>query len=513
MWVGNKGNSNHIYWEKLAWRYSYMRQIILIVFSMLSAEVCSSQYGIEEFNREVRFINESIHGALVLHRIYESFNQNINKYVDLPSYELNNYGNKDLPLNVYDDPEQWFYDESPNKLYQEIRKYTHNKGSPPIVQNIHNVSQKLNGDRFRIDELSNSSDINELSVIKELYDGLEGVVGYFDNLRASVELYDRLLEKLRYDNALSESQKVVYTAVAEIHFDIKKIIRNLGRDNQSAVIRSLSKIEKEKNWLNVSINDLDSQAEAKSLRSLVGNINNIVAELSNYVNNPSVPEEYALFGKGYYYQNVVLLTLMNRYGNGYVTEFNQFLTEFKWPVLHLTEEPHYLKIIYPETTPKELLDNPLEEITTLEQLRSQPLDPVKAKPIDTFYAEGKEKAQEPQIEKEIPVNITHTHVIYVDSQFFDIQLYDHLIKDGDMVSINVNGEWVYNDISLEKEAKTIQLEVSPNKRNYIMVQAVNEGWRPPNTVGVRYVSNGKVENIIIANDLNSTELIEIKYRQ
>ena len=46
-----------------------------------------------------------------------------------------------------------------------------------------------------------------------------------------------------------------------------------------------------------------------------------------------------------------------------------------------------------------------------------------------------------------------------------------------------------------------------------MVQAVNEGWRPPNTVGVRYVSNGKVENIIIANDLNSTELIEIKYRQ
>jgi len=189
--------------------------------------------------------------------------------------------------------------------------------------------------------------------------------------------------------------------------------------------------------------------------------------------------------------NVVLLTLMNRYGNGYVTEFNQFLKQYNWPVLHLTEEPHYLKIIYPETTPKELLDNPLEEITTLEQLRSQPLDPIKAKPIDTFY----------------------THVIYVDSQFFDIQLYDHLIKDGDMVSINVNGEWVYNDISLEKEAKTIQLEVSPTKRNYIMVQAVNEGWRPPNTVGVRYISNGKVENIIIANDLNSAELIEIKYRQ
>ena len=46
-----------------------------------------------------------------------------------------------------------------------------------------------------------------------------------------------------------------------------------------------------------------------------------------------------------------------------------------------------------------------------------------------------------------------------------------------------------------------------------MVQAVNEGWRPPNTVGLRYMSNGKVENIILKTDLKLAELIEIKYRQ
>lgn len=514
MWVGSKGMVVELYWGNICFRYFFMRRTILIIISLLTVELCSGQYGIEQINREVHFINESIHGALVLHRIYEGFNQNINKFVDLPSYELNNYSNKDLPGNVYDDPEQWFYDESPNKLYEEVRLYTHTTGSPPIVRNIHNISQKLNSDRFETEELANSSSINELSVLKELYDGLEGVVGYFDNIRASVESYDRLLEQRRYDNALNESQKVVYTAICEIHFDIKKIIRNLGRDNQSAVIRSLSKIEQEKNWLNVSINDLESQAETKSLRSLIGNINNIVTEISNYVNDPKVPEEYALFGKGYYYQNVVLLTMMNRYGNGYVSEFNQFLNQYNWPVLHLTEEPHYLKIIYPETTPKELLANPKEDITTLDQLRSKPLESLQAKPpIDTFYADGKKAEQALQLEPEIPINIAHSHVIYVDSQFFKIQLYDHLIKDGDMVSINVNGEWVYNNISLEKDAKIIELEISPNKRNYIMVQAVNEGWRPPNTVGLRYISNGQVENIIIANDLNSAELIEIKYRQ
>ena len=337
----------NIYCKNIGFRYSIMRRIILIIFSLLAVELCSGQDGIEEINREVHFINESIHGALVLHRIYEGFNQNINKYVDLPSYELNNYSNKDLPGNVYDDPEQWFYDESPNELYREIRGYPQTTGSPPIVRNIHNISQKLNEDRFKTEELANSPNINELSVIKELYDGLEGVVDYFDNIRASVESYDRLLEQRRYDNTLDESQKVVYTAISEIHFDIKKIIRNLGQDNQSAVIRSLSKIEKEKTWLNTSINDLDSPAEAKSLRSLVGNINNIVTELSNYVNNPSVPEAYALFGKGYYYQNVVLLTMMNRYGNGYVSEFNQFLKKHNWPVLHLTEAVSYTHLTLP----------------------------------------------------------------------------------------------------------------------------------------------------------------------
>ena len=220
----------NIYCKNIGFRYSIMRRIILIIFSLLAVELCSGQDGIEEINREVHFINESIHGALVLHRIYEGFNQNINKYVDLPSYELNNYSNKDLPGNVYDDPEQWFYDESPNELYREIRGYPQTTGSPPIVRNIHNISQKLNEDRFKTEELANSPNINELSVIKELYDGLEGVVDYFDNIRASVESYDRLLEQRRYDNTLDESQKVVYTAISEIHFDIKKIIRNLGQD-------------------------------------------------------------------------------------------------------------------------------------------------------------------------------------------------------------------------------------------------------------------------------------------
>ncbi len=514
MWADKRVCLEQSYFNSLNERYDLMRYILLISLASISY-VSYGQTDVDKINREIKFVNESIHGALILHRIYESYNQDINKYLDLSNYELNNYYNQGLPTDVYGDPERWFYDESPNKLYQEIITNQSTLMGQSIIQSIHRNSQNLNKDRYAVEQLIQAPNINELSIIKNLYDGLEQIISYFDNLRSDVKSFDKILEQRRYENNLTENQSTVYAAMAEIHYDLKKIIRTLSQNNQSAVMRSMAKIKKEQNWLNASINDLEFTEEREALIKIVGNVNNIVAELSNYIDKPKVPKEYALFGKGYYYYNVVLLTLMNRYGNGYVSEFNQFIDRFNWSALHLTEEPHYLKILYSETTPRKFLNQPQKEITTLEQLRRKPLEQQIPKPksVDNFFNGKKTEEENKKIEVDIPVNIAHTHVIYVDSIHFNIELYDHLIIDGDIVSVNVNGAWMYNDISLEKEAKIIELTVNPSSRNFIMVQAVNEGWRPPNTVGLRYMSNGKVENIILKTDLKLAELIEIKYRQ
>lgn len=482
----------------------------LLGFIFLTSFCINGQEDFNEINREVQFINESIHGVLVLHRIYESFNQEINKYVDLPSHNLNNYSNEDLPADVFDDPEHWFYDQSPNELFSQIEKSNAQQSTRALIVTIKAATLKINKDRIALENILNTQDLNQLSTIQEIYSDFEEVVSVFKGLQNAVKQYDQLVQRTMFNNDLSENKKQVYSALLEIHYDLKKAIRSIGKNNQSSVINAVQKIKKERNWLMKCINQLPSQSEKVVLKNIYIQIDGLVKQIDQYLNSSTIPEEYALFGKGYYYQNVVLLTAMNRYGNGYVNALNAFFTKNNWNVVHFTEEPHFLKIVYPETTPKEILSRPPDNITTLTELKMQALKSSQEKPkIDDFFTKGAEDKLPFELP---PVRITQTHILIVDSLSFEIELYDHLIKDGDRVSINVNGEWVFTDISLEKEPKRIRLSIDPNKDNFILVQAINVGWRPPNTVGVTYRSNGRVENMLLKTDLNSAELINIKYR-
>lgn len=506
-------------------RCSFVKYVLLIIGLLQIQPVFGqlSQGDVLSINKQILYANESIHGSLVLHRIYESFNQDINKYVDLPSYDLNNYGNQDLPDDIFEDPERWFYQQSPLSIYQDIQKENSSadlwRSTNGIVKNINTLTELLNRDRKEIEQIINSENLNQLTTIQKVYGRLETVVGYYDSFESYVVSLERNINKEAFNNNLPEKKKQVYRALLEIHLDIKKAIRQIGDDNQSGVINVLSKIDKEKNWLKTCISELSSVKEKQELAVIMESIVDVYDYLDEYLNNSKVPEEYSLFGKGYYYQNVLLLTKINRYGNGYVPELNNFFARNNWSVLHFIEEPHFLKIIYPELTPKDLLAKPIPEEITLEELKNDKLAvtnkiiPPKAPPVDSFFLKSGTKKEEKLEPKRPPVVITGSHVLYVDSLEFEIELYDHLIKDGDRVSINVNGEWVFNDISLEKEPQRIKLRIKADEENYIMVQAINIGWRPPNTVGLRYRSNGRVENFLLKTDLNSTELVQIKYRK
>ena len=76
---------------------------------------------ITALNSYVHYTNESIHGMLIAHRLLENFNQEINKYVNLQSNQLNFYANKDLPANIFVDPEQSFYKISPYRWYEVVK--------------------------------------------------------------------------------------------------------------------------------------------------------------------------------------------------------------------------------------------------------------------------------------------------------------------------------------------------------------------------------------------------------
>ena len=514
---------SYIYLSQMFFRFYDVRCFLFIWFLCSLTQEVECQASIKDItlvNQQILFVNETMHGSLVLHRIYESYNQDINKYVDLPSYNLNNYDNGDLPDDIFEDPNRWFYQKSPNGIYKDLAATPSTQGLPAntqsVIRSIKSISENLNRDRIGIETIITTENLNQLTTIQKVYEQLESVVDYYARLESEVSMFERVINSEAFNVTLPEDKKQVYRALMDIHLDIKKAIRHIGNDNQSGVISILSKINKENNWLRQCLSELKSPKEKEQLTFIFNTITGIVNYLNEYLNDPKVPQEYALFGKGYFYKNVILLTKINRYGNGYVSILNEFFNENNWSVIHFLEEPHFLKIIYPELTPKDLLSKPIEENITLEQLKNDKVLALNKKPspppVDSFFLKSSTKKEEKIKPQDLPLKITGTHVLYVDSLVFEVELYDHLIKDGDRVSINVNGEWIFTDISLEKEPQRIKLSINPDQENFILIQAVNIGWRPPNTVGLTYRSNGKVENFLLKSDLNSTELVQIKYR-
>jgi len=466
-------------------------------------------------NAEILFINESIHGLLIAHRVYENYNQSINQYVDLPSYEINKYGNKDLPQDIFEDPEHWFYQRSPQEIYKALllddRRESDGLDAWPLIANIRNTADFVNMKRQSLDGVIKKDNINEMSNVQQVYLGLEEAIDQYDRVRNTVKTFESRLQPMYLNVALPEPEKAIYTALIEIHYDIKKCLRNIRKDNQSGVLQSISKISKEVNWLSVCINKIKDTGQKANLMRIRDIVGDLARDIQAYLNGGNVPEEYGAFGKSYYYHNVKLLTQVNRYGNGYVTEANNFFDQHQWPVIHLIEEPHYLKVIYPENVPKEiLLDKNIEPTLDVKTIKEQVLPEIPALVVES---ESPAEEEVEELPKEIPVVIVATHTIVVDSVTFELDLLDHKRKDGDRVSINVNGEWIFQNISLEKQTQKIKLTIKPGADNAIMIRADNEGWMPPNTVGVKYVSrSGTANNQFIKTDLRKNEVLRIEYK-
>lgn len=484
-----------------------------------------SSEQVEYVNEQVLYLNESIHGLLVAHRIYEGYNQSINKYIDLPSYEINNYSNEDLPDNIFEDPEKWFYERSPRSIYQKLlmdkRRTSLPINSWTFIANTNNTITFVNQERGEIEAVLQSEELSQVASVQTVYAELEKMIEYYDRVKDNVKGVEREMLSSYLSVSLTEQKKQVYTAFIEVHYDIKKAIRQIRKDNQSGVINTVNKVEKELSWLSLCINkitDTGQRAELLRIRDIIGQI---TEDLRNYIDNPQVPKEYSSFGKGYYYHNVKILTQINRYGNGYVSTLNSFFSKYKWQVIHLIEEPHFLKILYPEKIDIDILksDSLAPKLDIKELTKPKPeITSYQFAELDSSETDGltdvMKATPEPSEEKmAVPPSIINVQTITVDTVSFELELYDHRRKDGDRVSINVNGDWLFENISLENKPQRVKLTINPNEPNYIMIKAENVGWMPPNTIGVKYRSkSGRVKNVFLKQDLKENEALQINYK-
>ncbi|NAS13595.1 hypothetical protein [Poritiphilus flavus] len=140
-------------------------------------------------------------------------------------------------------------------------------------------------------------------------------------------------------------------------------------------------------------------------------------------------------------------------------------------------------------------------------------------PVETV--EKEEVPAEPvAVKEEVPLrmefdgrSISYRKELEVSTDEIRISLWDHGRKDGDLVSIYVNGEAVVYKHSLEYRKSHFDIKLKKGTPNDLFLYAHNLGRFPPNTVAIEIVDNEGSENIVLNSDLKSCEAVLINVKQ
>lgn len=454
---------------------------------------------INALNNYVYFTNESIHGLLIVQRMLENFNQDVNKYVDLESIQLNFYSNKDLPANIFIDDENWFYDTSPYEWFVKAKLESKVLDPADVIsldlhmRTMKSIIAEVNAKRFDIEKYIASNDLSQEAAQQGVYDLLERCVTLYENfwtaqrslesaLRTAYRKYrsnDTELALPTFRNTIQDAygatRDIMVAIRAKKDEDFERYIAAQTTATERILAMDFSEIEQSK---------LSNRRLIRYRDNMLVQLDKSLASVRRFYTTADVDPAYKLYGKFYYYYNSDLINKMNRYGNGIVFEINRMLDLLQMPILRYTELPHYFKVIYPKKITQNIIVSTDENIQKLpEQLRKRAVRKVDG------------------------------NVIRVDANVVEFELYDHFIEDGDIVDINYNGDWIIDSLTLVTEPRKVKLKLNESGRNYILLHARNVGSRPPNTMAVSYTFRGDEKQIIMSSDLNTSELIEIVQMQ
>jgi hypothetical protein len=444
--------------------YKYLLSIVLVLNFQFGN--CQSK-EIASINNYIKFSNECVHGMLIVHRLLENFNQEVNKFVNLESHQVNFYSNKDLPKNIFEDPDSWFYEISPKKLFEICQKQTNNLQTKDLASlnrfaiEMNGLIDRINLIRFQAESLILEKDMTIRDNQEMIYEVLENGVKLFD------DFYDKYSGLQLQINQILEKNPSwnKYPEIRKVHSLTQEMLKDLRT--------------KEDNDWEGKLLMLQQKIDAAKV---VGIIDDKILKINNaavqFIKTADVPDEYKLYGKYYYYHNSKLLNLINRYGNGYVNNTNNLISN---KGLLLMEIPHFYQVIYPSRW--------------MEDIPLMSTDPM----INIIPRELKNR--------EIVVS---DRVIIVDKKVVTLELYDHKMIDGDIVSVNFNGDWILENYKLKGKPFKIDIQLNDDGKNYLLLHAVNLGDRPPNTMALKYIYKGKEELVILSSNLDESELIEIQ---
>ncbi len=477
---------------------------LVLVVLLSSTQVMMAQFEapskeevrtVKVLNDCVQFTNESIHGMLIVHRLLENFNQKLNLYVDLEGQQLNFYSNADLPANIFEDPDAWFYDVSPLTWYNKALEGSNSLPTKyrdrinPRLAELKSIIKATNQLRFELEY-----------ALRKVESDKAALPSVYEKLEAGVKLYNQFFV---VRNAMEEALQSIYDEMqvrlqTDGFYDSYTGLRSLHRNYLNGARHYRFKEKESIPPINVKLAaNLKSMPQADQLRFLgtsagrsgrpsdkIGLISAQVKEYmrinSEFLTDERTPDKYKQYGDYYYYHNIQVLSQFNRYGNGIVHEINELIRITQQPYLMMIEEPHIFKVIYPQ----KLEESEIKDIEV---------------PLANVIPDLLE-------DREI---VRRQEALKIDGDYVDIEIYDHQKLDRDIVSINFNGEWILEDFTITDKPKKMRLKLNHEGVNYLVLHAVNQGVIPPNTMALVYTINGKKNRIILNSDLEESELIEL----
>lgn len=145
-----------------------------------------------------------------------------------------------------------------------------------------------------------------------------------------------------------------------------------------------------------------------------------------------------------------------------------------------------------ERKPKEKkIKDPKEEPIIAENTDTIPT------PIDTLDIEGRE------------LNLTHK--IKVKAKTVTVKVWDHQVVDGDIISLNLNGEWVLKEYTLEKKYYEFTMELNEGENTFVL-HALNLGKYHPNTAAIIINDGVKDHKVVLESNLETSGTMEITFK-
>ena len=105
------------------------------------------------------------------------------------------------------------------------------------------------------------------------------------------------------------------------------------------------------------------------------------------------------------------------------------------------------------------------------------------------------------------VNITSTTAVYAKKVI--LYIWDDDIVDGDVVSLNFNGNWILDHYTLTKERRAVTLILKPGEGNYIILYSNSAGTTGPCTAGVAMDDGFSVKEVSLLSNLKTSDAIKL----